>query len=40
MLSNTVMCGIQGVVLEDHGDVAVFWRDIVHNPVGNADLSF
>ena len=29
--------GVEGVVLEDHGDVAVFRRDVVDDPVADED---
>ena len=30
--------GIQSVILKNHGDIPVFWRDIVHQAVANIDI--
>src|SRR5579859_1671958 len=32
--------GIEGVVLEDHGNIAVFGRNVIDNPIANVDVAF
>jgi hypothetical protein len=39
MFSNTVMCGIERVVLEHHRDVAVLRRGVVHDLAADQDLA-
>ena len=39
MLSATVMCGYQGVVLEDHRDVAVLGGQVRHVTIADPDLA-
>jgi hypothetical protein len=39
MLSRTVMCGIQRVVLEHHGDVPLLGRHVVDDAAADGDLA-
>ncbi len=40
MLSYTLMCGIERVALEHHGDVAVLGRHVVDDAVADHDAAF